>query len=550
MLSSDNVLENESIEIKILTMDEKFYFVFLKNEETIHDLKEKIEILTEVPKDKQRLIFKGKLLENEKKINDYQINNHDAIHLIAKVNQSDNIANISNNIQNDNLNMRRERDPFTLNFFPLIQPMRRRRIREISNNFDVNDLLYSIIQNNLCLEDFISNSNFTKEINHDEYKDIKDEGNKLKFIDFDKRKFTIGQWIDVKDTIHQWLEAEVIEIQDNNSNESSLIKIHYIGWGNNWDEWISFNSKRIMPFRYYTVDKFKDKLCPSIKNINSSRINYLFKNYLNQIQKNNDQTDNFSNEASISNILFNMKRYYQIIDKKVDFLQKIKESLNFNSIKNNDIQFNINSNENNNLKLSQDIFYLTLKQLSPIIDRFGRSLIDISNSIDNSIKLNSYDKIEPTLFKVVNEDLKLLENGQREIIEIDLEARTFQSEYNLNDRLILNAIPSLTNQSSNQEIEVLFSTIISEPTISRNIFRENREESNLNNPFQINNTNIDSNNNINNINLSTNIRNENKIEDNKDDKQKSNRAMRYEKRQENSTKKESNFSILKTKRKK
>lgn len=547
MLSSDNLLENQSIEIKILTMDEKFYFVSLKKEETIHDLKEKIEILTEVPKDKQRLIFKGKLLENEKKINDYQINNHDAIHLIAKVNQSnDNIVNINNNIQNDNLNMRRERDPFTLNFFPLIQPMRRRRIREIPNNFDVNDLLYSIIQNNLCLEDFITNKNFTKEINHDEYKDIKDEGNKLKFIDFDNRKFTIGQWIDVKDTIHQWLEAEVIEIQDNNSNESSLIKIHYIGWGNNWDEWISFNSKRIMPFRYYTVDKFKDKLCPSIKNINSSRINYLFKNYLNQIQKTNDQSDNFSNEPSISNILFNMKRYYQIIDKKVDFLQKIKDSLNFNSIKNNDIQFNINSNEHNNLKLSQDIFYLTLKQLSPIIDRFGRSLIDISNSIDNSIKLNSFDKIEPTLFKVLNEDLKLLENGQREIIEIDLEARTFQSEYNLNDRLILNAIPSLTHQSSNQEIEVLFSTIISEPTISRNIFRENREE-NTNNPSQINNNNLDSNNNIN---LSTNIINENKNEDNKDDLQKSNRAMRYEKRQENSTKKESNSSILKMKRKK
>jgi len=66
----------------------------------------------------------------------------------------------------------------------------------------------------------------------------------------------IGQWVDVKDTINQWvfhyfsnseylfkLEAQVINIRDNQAF------IHYNGWGTRWDEWIDMNSPRIALFR-------------------------------------------------------------------------------------------------------------------------------------------------------------------------------------------------------------------------------------------------------------------------------------------------------------
>ena len=39
-------------------------------------------------------------------------------------------------------------------------------------------------------------------------------------------------WVDVKDTIDQWLEAQIINIADDK------IFIHYNGWGSRWDEWI------------------------------------------------------------------------------------------------------------------------------------------------------------------------------------------------------------------------------------------------------------------------------------------------------------------------
>lgn len=61
------------------------------------------------------------------------------------------------------------------------------------------------------------------------------------------RKFKLGQWVDVKDTIDQWLEAEIIDISDNQAY------VHYNGWGARWDEWIDFNSPRISWFRTKTV---------------------------------------------------------------------------------------------------------------------------------------------------------------------------------------------------------------------------------------------------------------------------------------------------------
>jgi RNA binding activity-knot of a chromodomain len=57
-------------------------------------------------------------------------------------------------------------------------------------------------------------------------------------------KYEIGQWVDVKDTIDQWLEAQIINIQNNQAY------VHYNGWGNRWDEWIDFSSSRIAPFKY------------------------------------------------------------------------------------------------------------------------------------------------------------------------------------------------------------------------------------------------------------------------------------------------------------
>lgn len=62
-----------------------------------------------------------------------------------------------------------------------------------------------------------------------------------------ERKFELGQWLDVQDTIDQWLEAQVID------RNPSQVYVHYNGWGSRWDEWIDNGSHRIAPFRTHTV---------------------------------------------------------------------------------------------------------------------------------------------------------------------------------------------------------------------------------------------------------------------------------------------------------
>ena len=60
-------------------------------------------------------------------------------------------------------------------------------------------------------------------------------------------EYTVGQWIDVKDTEGYWLEAQVIE------KRPMEIKIHYNSWEDRWDEWLGVESDRIAPFRTYTI---------------------------------------------------------------------------------------------------------------------------------------------------------------------------------------------------------------------------------------------------------------------------------------------------------
>lgn len=60
-------------------------------------------------------------------------------------------------------------------------------------------------------------------------------------------KFVLGQWIDIKETRGDWLEAQVIDI------EADKIKVRYYLWQENNDEWLPTNSDRIDVLRSHTV---------------------------------------------------------------------------------------------------------------------------------------------------------------------------------------------------------------------------------------------------------------------------------------------------------
>ena len=84
----------------------------------------------------------------------------------------------------------------------------------------------------------------------------------INFATRTRRYFVIGQWIDVLDTIEQWLEATVVR------TEREFILIHYNGWPQRWDEWLHVDSPRIAPFRTRSQHTTQPlALCPLPVNI-------------------------------------------------------------------------------------------------------------------------------------------------------------------------------------------------------------------------------------------------------------------------------------------
>ena len=75
----------EQIEVNIkLASNNKIYNIPIRKLDTILKLKEYYQIISNIPQDKQNLIYEGKILSDEKLINDYNINNNHNIILIKK----------------------------------------------------------------------------------------------------------------------------------------------------------------------------------------------------------------------------------------------------------------------------------------------------------------------------------------------------------------------------------------------------------------------------------------------------------------------------------
>lgn len=65
-------------------------------------------------------------------------------------------------------------------------------------------------------------------------------------FDINKRRWRVGQWVDVQDAARQWLEGQVREVREGE------VLIHYLGWPQSWDEWLPAASHRLQFFRFKT----------------------------------------------------------------------------------------------------------------------------------------------------------------------------------------------------------------------------------------------------------------------------------------------------------
>lgn len=78
--------------IRVLTLTGNSYAVDLKPSMSVEALKKAVEETSKIPADQQRLIHKGKQLEDEKTVGDYDITANDVVHMVLRLSSSNNNA--------------------------------------------------------------------------------------------------------------------------------------------------------------------------------------------------------------------------------------------------------------------------------------------------------------------------------------------------------------------------------------------------------------------------------------------------------------------------
>ena len=79
-------MSEETITIKIkMTSNAKVYSITVNKACTVEELKQACEKETTIPVQCQNLVFKGRILENTKKIDEYNVQNDNTIILVKKV---------------------------------------------------------------------------------------------------------------------------------------------------------------------------------------------------------------------------------------------------------------------------------------------------------------------------------------------------------------------------------------------------------------------------------------------------------------------------------
>ena len=227
--------------------------------------------------------------------------------------------------------------------------------------------------------------------------ETKTEEDKIESFQFSKRKLIVGEWVDVKDTIDQWLEAQVIDIKENK------VYIHYNGWGTRWDEWIDMDSERIMPFRFYTKQTTFSNYNSPFPNVKpDANVNVYNQNDSNQQQH---QFYDFFNDLNSS---FNYcKDIFEKINENREFIKKNKAGFNSSckeEVKKEKSLFNKNANSNN------------FENMMDISDE--NQIQNKSNNINYSFNQNDKNLI---IIPEIEEESKNIDDNKEESKKIDIE---------------------------------------------------------------------------------------------------------------------------------
>lgn len=202
--------DSQRFKLKIRPNGRSQFEALVTSDMCVSELKTIIGTYTQVPPSEQKLICQGKVLKDESTLSSNKLSEGFVVQMLT--------------IPQDTLEAE-------------VPEVSTGRVRERYRGLELNER-YETIRQGIQTVNLMFNVLTTR--------------NEEENIGFDnkERKFAVGQWVDVLDTVEQWLEAQVLEIAT--TSQGVLVYIHYSGWPAQWDEWIDSGSSRIQPFHSFT----------------------------------------------------------------------------------------------------------------------------------------------------------------------------------------------------------------------------------------------------------------------------------------------------------
>lgn len=299
-------VESNDFKLHVKMLNERVFSVITAPETTVLRFRTQVAQVTHVPSHLQRLIYRGKLLKDDKSLLYYDVQNGHTVHLVARA-----VTVSPSAIEADRNQMRirqeeSESDQVVWQFLSQMEQEATRQTENDAGNTLPADRIISTTTPNVAHENQNPNgaalnlamlterlaqteegpldgqSSYRRRTNgisarrwrtlaaSNLERDSQSSLNNIQNLDHlmqgimtlrtilstagstdtqtpARSQVFIGQWFDVRDTVNQWLEGTVLDISD------TQILIHYHGWPSRWDEWIDRNSDRLATFRARTT---------------------------------------------------------------------------------------------------------------------------------------------------------------------------------------------------------------------------------------------------------------------------------------------------------
>ena len=487
------MISNE-ITIKIKTLNTTTFPINIYKKAKISELKSEIFKKVRIHKDNQKLIFQGRVLDNDKYITDYNIEQYDVIHLV-ETDSREYQAPPSNTNTNSNTSLN-EYERMINSIFPPLDSILNFNFRSNnqsnqnnSNNNNQNNNNIINNDNNQINQNVINNSgnnsndmegifdsfkyllkyktyNFTKagEVITQNYDNLYNMYNNLIDLNLDNTKsikklyssnyntnFKVGQWVDIKDRYDTWIEGQITAINNNR------IKVQYMGMPPNMNEWLEKKSERIALFRTYTSQK-------NLKNFYS-----LYPNKSNEYNR-----EQIHAQENIPIYYTGIKKFEPLNNHLILFLDLFKEKIRGMLKVKEKLDRGVGHFESKEDFLDNERFYfLGCMQIFPLLDRFGRIMIDLANYL----MYNSYKYFEDNIFNfrknVYDESLRFMNIYDRRETVNKNRLKHFQTLVQF----------SCAKIEKDENIENVNNNNINNNSTNNNIINNNNDNNNARRPY-------------------------------------------------------------------